>query len=92
MQQFVDEVIDVEERYDPYDRSIQLVPVVKQERGALRWLGDAIFNGLENFKNNIAPDIDELSRRVAERRQGRGGGLKGHQPIPGHPNRSPLMR
>ena len=81
MQQFVDEVIDVEERYDPYDRSIQLVPVVKQERGALRWLGDAIFNGLENFKNNIAPDIDELSRRVAERRQGRGGG--------GRPQKSP---
>ena len=50
LQLFVEEVIDVEERYDPYDRSIQLVPVVKQERGALRWLGDAIFNGIDNLR------------------------------------------
>ena len=53
MQQFADEVIDVEERYDPYDRSIQLVPVVKQERGALRWLGDVIFNGIDNLRDRV---------------------------------------
>ena len=46
LQGFADEIISVEERYDSFDRSIQLVPVVKQERGALRWLGDMIFNGL----------------------------------------------
>ena len=72
MQQFVQEVIDVEERYDAFDRSIQLVPVVKQERGALRWLGDALFNGLDNLSNLISPDVEEFSRRVAERRQGGG--------------------
>jgi len=69
---FVEEVIDVEERYDPYDRSIQLVPVVKQERGALRWLGDAIFNGIDNLRENIGPNLDDFSRRVAQRRQGAG--------------------
>ena len=54
-------MIDVEERYDPYDRSIQLVPVVKQERGALRWLGDVIFNSVDTLRdsNSARPNFGQ---------------------------------
>ena len=53
LQGFAGEIIGVEERYDSFDRSIQLVPVVKQERGALRWLGDMIFNGLGKDESHM---------------------------------------
>ncbi len=74
-QQFADEVIEVEEKYDPYDRTISLVPVVKQPRGALRWLGDAIFNGMKNVGAAAGiPDLQSLRQRVSQRRQEFGGG------------------
>ena len=77
LQQFADEVISVEERYDPYDRSIQLVPVVKQERGALRWLGDVIFNAADNLRedngSSARPNFGQKLFDLRPRKGGRNG-------------------
>ena len=65
--EFAPEVVEVEERFDPVKRTQVRVPRVVQRRGRLRWIGDAVANGVGKLADLLR--VNPYTNR-ANRRQG----------------------
>ena len=63
--QFAPEIVKTEERFDPVKRSLVPITKVVQERGKLRWIGDALAYPLKRLARGLGVRTgqDQLLKR-----------------------------